>query len=98
MLASGTGLIISGDDGGIKDHLVVNGFPDNGLALSRLPFDPTPSRNQILNNYVGTDPTGTIAVPNGGGISIGGFGTPGAEARDNRVENNLISGNTSLAF
>ena len=76
MLASGSGLVISGDDGGIMG-LVVNGFHDSGLALSRLPFDPTPSRNQIRNNYVGTDPTGTLAVPNGAGISIGGF-SPGA--------------------
>lgn len=97
MLASGSGIVISGDNGGVK-HLVVNGFPGSGLALSRLPFDSTPSENQLLNNYIGTDPTGTFAVPNAGGISIGGFGTPGAEARNNRVENNLISGNTSAAF
>lgn len=97
MLVSGTGINISGDNGGVKG-LVVNGFPGTGLALSRLPFDPTPSGNQILNNYIGTDPTGSFAVPNVSGISIGGFGTPGAEARDNRVENNVISGNTSLAF
>ncbi|HEU0252191.1 MAG TPA: HYR domain-containing protein, partial [Pyrinomonadaceae bacterium] len=63
-----------------------------------LPFDPTPSGNQILNNYIGTDPTGSFAVPNATGVSIGGFGTPGAEARNNRVENNLISGNVSRAF
>lgn len=97
MLAGGSGILISGDNGGVK-NMVVNGFPGSGLALSRLPFDSTPSGNQLLNNYIGTDPTGTFAVPNGGGISIGGFGTPGAEARDNRLENNLISGNTSAAF
>lgn len=97
MLSSGPGIVISGDNGGVK-HLVVNGFPGSGLALSRLPFDSTPSGNQLLNNYIGTDPTGTFAVPNAGGITIGGFGTPGAEARNNRVENNLISGNTSAAF
>lgn len=97
LLASGSGIVISGDNGGVK-NLVVNGFPSSGLVLSRLPFDPTPSGNQLLNNYVGTDPTGAFAVPNAGGISIGGSGTPGAEARNNRVENNLISGNTSAAF
>ena len=97
MLASGSGIVISGDNGGVK-HMVVNGFPGAGLVLSRLPFDPTPSGNQLLNNYVGTDPTGTVAVSNSVGVSIGGFGTPGAEARDNRVENNLISGNTIQAF
>ena len=65
MLASGGGINISGDNGGVKD-LVVNGFPGGGLSLSRLPFDSTPSGNQILNNYIGTDPTGTFAVPNAG--------------------------------
>jgi HYR domain/PKD domain len=97
MVPSGAGILISGDNGGVK-NLVVNGFPGGALALSRLPFDSTPSGNQLLNNYIGTDPTGTFAVPNAGGVSIGGFGTPGAEARDNRVENNLISGNTGSAF
>ncbi|HET9712595.1 MAG TPA: HYR domain-containing protein, partial [Pyrinomonadaceae bacterium] len=97
MSGSGSGVVISGDNGGVK-NMVINGFPSSGLVLSRLPFDSTPSGNQLLNNYVGTDPTGTFAVPNAGGISIGGFGTPGAEARNNRVENNLISGNTSAAF
>src|SRR5438093_4955290 len=53
MLGSGSGLVISGDGGGVKG-LVVNGFPDGGLSLSRLPFDSTPSGNQILNNYLGT--------------------------------------------
>lgn len=97
LLASGGGINISGDNGGVKD-LVVNGFPGGGLSLSRLPFDSTPSGNQILNNYIGTDPTGSFAVPNASGIGIGGFGTPGAEARNNRVENNIISGNTGRAF
>src|SRR5574338_706165 len=97
MLARVAGIVISGDNSGVK-NMVINGFPGGGLALSRLPFDATPSGNQLLNNYIGTDPTGTIAAPNSSGISIGGFGTPGAEARDNRVENNLISGNTGLAF
>jgi YVTN family beta-propeller protein len=97
LVAGGSGIVISGDNGGVKG-LVINGFPGGGLALSRLPFDATPSGNEILNNYIGTDPTGTFAVPNASGISHGGSGTPGNEARNNRIENNLISGNSGIAI
>ncbi len=91
-LTSGSGIVISGDDSAVIG-LVINGFPGTGLALSRLPFDSTPSRNLLLDNYVGTDPSGTLAVPNGSGISIGGYGSPFAQARENVVQGNLISGN-----
>src|SRR5688572_436016 len=35
MLAGGSGIVISGDNGGVK-NLVVNGFPGSGLALSQI--------------------------------------------------------------
>jgi parallel beta-helix repeat protein len=90
LLSSGTGLEISGDGSAIKS-LVVNGF-DAGITITRS-FDPTSSNNHILNNYVGTDATGTIAVPNGSGVSIGGFGSPSFQASNNVIQNNIISGN-----
>jgi uncharacterized repeat protein (TIGR01451 family) len=50
--------------------LAINGFPDAGLVLhgpSCLGFS---SSRVIGQNYVGTDPTGTRAIPNGRGIVI----------------------------
>lgn len=55
------------------DHLVINGFADDGIriegsgALSRF--------HTIMHCYIGTDETGTTAVPNGRGVTLG----PGAE-------------------
>ena len=96
-LTSGSGIIISGDDGAVIG-LVIQGFPSAGVALSRLPFDPTPSRNEVRQNYIGTDATGRLPVPNGLGISMGGFGTPGSEAVGNRIVSNVISGNTGTGI
>jgi hypothetical protein len=97
LLASGNGLTVSGD-GNTVQGLVIQGFPGTGLAFSRLPFDPTPSNNRALDNYIGTDATGTVAVPNSGGLFFGGFGSPFAQARGNVAEGNLISGNRSTGI
>jgi parallel beta-helix repeat protein len=56
-------------------------------------MDSTPSYNQISNNYIGTDATGTQSV-SGGGIGISGFASPTAQADQNVINGNLISGNT----
>ena len=93
MQASGVGLSLSGDGNAVRS-LVINGFPSLGIAIRRLPFDSTPSNNDVRESYIGTDPTGTLAVPNGdGGIGVGGFASPTAQATSNVIENNLISGN-----
>ena len=91
MLASGGAFFISGDNNTITG-LVVNGFIGGAISIS-YPNDSTPSNNQILNNYVGTDATGTAAVPNGSGIDVHGFGSPSAQASNNVIQNNLVSGN-----
>ena len=44
------------------------------------------SHNTIQNNYIGTDPSGTVALPNGNGITLNG-------TRD-LVTGNVIAGNT----
>ncbi|MEM7129200.1 MAG: SBBP repeat-containing protein, partial [Chloroflexota bacterium] len=86
------GVLIHGDDNGVND-IVVNGF-GFGIYVLYASADQTPSRNEIHNNYVGTDSTGTIAVPNQfDGIVVQGFGSPSAQATDNIVQNNLVSGN-----
>lgn len=73
--------------------LVINGFPGAGIALTG---EAPPSSDcffvsydqGILRNYLGTDATGTKAVPNGRGIVVDGplYGLA--------ITNNVISGNT----
>lgn len=45
------------------------------------------SNNYVIGNYIGTDPTGTFAVPNGNGMVIDGACT------NHIVDKNVISGN-----
>jgi parallel beta-helix repeat protein len=45
------------------------------------------SDNYVIGNYIGTDPTGTFAVPNGNGMVIDGA------AKNHIVDKNVISGN-----
>ena len=89
-----SGFFISGDNNTIKG-LVINGFNGGGGIAMSYGADNTPSNNQILNNYIGTNAAGTAAVPNvGGGVGIHGYGSPSSQASNNTVQGNLISGNT----
>lgn len=67
----------------VVQGLVVNRFEGHGI------FVQSSSRASVRGNYVGVDPTGSIARPNGfNGIAFhrvqGGY----------RIEHNLVSGNT----
>jgi len=79
------------DSGFILRGLTINAFPWNGVQIGRLP-EPgrtgCPSFATISGNYIGTDPTGTRAVPNGRGIVVDG------EFAQFVIEQNVISGNT----
>jgi CSLREA domain-containing protein len=91
------GLLISGDGNTVKS-LVVNGFGNGGILVS-YNNDPTPSNNQILNNYVGTNAAGTAPVANTGiGIDIHGSGSPSSQATGNTVQGNVTSGNTGAGL
>src|SRR5262249_59734512 len=67
--------------------LVINGFASDGIVLSGS------GGNTIAGNYIGTDATGTAAVPNGGSGTF-------VAAPNNRIggtapgDGNVISGNT----
>jgi len=70
--------ITEGDS--IVRGLVINRFRGTGIRLSGK------GGNLIVDNYIGTDVTGTVALSNSGGISI-------LDAPNNTIKNNVISGN-----
>jgi titin len=70
------GNIISGNSG---DGIAVNAFGSS-------------SNNSILGNYIGTDVSGTIALPNARGVSLSG------RSNNNLVESNVVSGNLSVGL
>ena len=81
------GLVINRFQGtGIFDTGYLDGLPSN---YSDIYYDT------IVGNYIGTDPTGLVAEPNGNGIFLGGIGggffqVGGTTAADR----NVISGNS----
>jgi hypothetical protein len=84
-------------------NLAINGFRGNGISISRPSaaqcacgfcyFDS--SRSRIHDNYIGTDPTGSAAIPNDRGI---GIAEPGTLYPSSTITNNVISGNTHSAI
>ena len=76
---SGIGLDIEGD------HATVRGLDLNGFRLHAILNNAGPTT--IEDNFIGTDPSGTVAIPNGDGI----VSDPGGMM----VRQNLISGNRS---
>jgi parallel beta-helix repeat protein len=91
LLSAGSGLRLADDN--VVRGLVIHGFI-NGLGVGGVySWDSNPSNNRIEGNYLGTDATGTIAVPNSVGADFHGFGSPFSQATGNVIQDNLISGN-----
>ncbi len=65
--------------------LVINNSPDDGIEIEG-------NNNLIIGNFIGTDITGTIALPNRWGISVKGDNN--VIGSSNPAERNIISGNT----
>jgi titin len=77
--AGAVGLELSGGSDTVKG-LVIQGFSGGGIVLD------TVGQDNINGDYIGTDPSGTVAVPNGvAGITI------------NNVADNKIGGTTAAA-
>jgi hypothetical protein len=81
------GLVLAGGQS-VVEGLIINGFAGNGIVVQNANF------NTIIGCFIGTDATGTAAIPNGGsGVFIN-------NTQGNFVGNaspagiNLISGNT----
>jgi hypothetical protein len=81
-VTSADGLFIKGAKATVRG-LAIGGFPANGLLVVK-------SQMLVEHNDIGTDPTGTVAVPNGlRGIMGDGFE---AEIRGNVLSHNKRSG------
>jgi hypothetical protein len=93
----GNGLVLRGDRSAVIG-LVINGFAHGaGISLqTNAQGDHPPSRHRLRTNYIGTDQTGTTAVPNAKGVVIQGGGSPTAQAQDNQLTGNLIAGNLGV--
>ena len=79
---SGSGFYLRGGSCGIFGFTISN-FPENGIY--GIPIDERFFSFSIHLNYIGTDPTGTRAMPNTRGIMIGaGYGV---------INHNVLSGN-----
>lgn len=67
---------------------IISGNRVAGIEIA----DQFTSFNQIVGNHIGTDITGTQAIPNQHGIAIA------SNPSQNNIENNLISGNNELGI
>ena len=88
-LAEGDGLVITGRCGVTVRGIAINGFPGTGLALrpsERVCRGPFIVGNEIAENFLGTDATGTGAIPNERGLVIESGGAWS-------IHGNVISGN-----
>ncbi|HOY38104.1 MAG: hypothetical protein KBB11_10835 [Bacteroidales bacterium] len=87
------GLIIGG---GAKQNIIGGSLPEHRNIISGNTFegievaDITTMYNTISGNYIGTDITGSQAIPNFNGI---GFAT---RPSHNTINNNVISGNENI--
>jgi CSLREA domain-containing protein len=82
---SGSSCTIGGNTDG--DGNVISGNTDNGLTIGG-------AGNAIADNFIGTDATGTAALPNGqAGIEVVGGSNTAIGAVGTNIEN-VISGNT----
>jgi len=86
-LTTGDGLDVAAQCSASVLSLAINGFPRNGVLLRAGDCEPNIFRN-VSGCYIGTDPTGTTAVPNQRGIFVDTQRWPF------QINGNVISGNT----
>jgi hypothetical protein len=81
---AGSGFVLLNGPRNQLQGFAINGFPDYGVVVAGGGFG---FQSLLVDgNYIGTDPTGTRAVPNGRGIAV-------SNIEGTQISNNLISGN-----
>jgi len=78
--------------GALEDRNIISGNSHIGLRLLQS------SNNIVKNNFVGTDRTGTQALPNYDGISLEGFTQYNIIGGLTAEERNLVSGNVAYGI
>jgi hypothetical protein len=73
-------------------NLAINGFRGDGIALSFDRIKAFGPSSSIHHNFIGTDPTGSLAVPNHRGIGLSEIAPRDWPATT--IANNVISGNS----
>lgn len=87
-IVGATKTVIGGGGNGVANVISGNGL---GVLITN-PTNHLNAQNQLLYNYIGTNSSGTAALPNsfGGGVLI-------TKSSDNQIEGNVISGNNGAA-
>jgi hypothetical protein len=92
---SANGIEVANPCMSVVSGLAINGWNGNGVQATT-PTSPLCTSNLgyyygrvITKNYIGTDPTGTAAIPNLRGIGV----DPGLNYSNHLIQDNVISGN-----
>ncbi len=103
ILVGGSGTTIGGstDTPGTAPGNVIGGL-DYGILLTSTSATQAPNDVRIVGNLVGTNATGTAALPNDVGIGLvgtmQGVEIGGVEGEGNVVSGNVVSGNVSFGI
>ena len=94
MNAGASSNIVGTDADGTNNTLegnVISGNINQGIPLQGVGTDS----NRVAGNYIGTDPSGTAAVPNGNGISVALGASNNTIGGTVTAARNIISGNNT---
>jgi len=67
-----------------SERNIISGNTGTGVLIN----NETAINNQVINNYIGLDSSGTSSLPNGVGVGI-------VNGSDNLIQENVIAGNTN---
>jgi hypothetical protein len=99
-----TGIVVQMDSSSFSGHSssiggpgpqfrnVISGQAQDGVLLAGGSL-LGPGQNDVLGNYIGTDVTGTAALPNGNGVRVTAFNGGNSVGSTTAATGNLISGN-----
>ena len=88
--ASANGLLITGNNVTVR-ALAINRFANYGINIQG-------SNNRLQGNYIGVDPTGTVARPNLHGIAVQNGSLSNLVGGTGPGEGNVVSGNSQFGI